>query len=197
MRARFRDMRTNHGKCTIEVDVDDIVEIDIGGDTGRIRTLAGAPGAWRRFECSGPIPAQPNGFRFQGVNGRGRVQLLRDPRQNRGIAVIRIEDPKGGRDGYTFDLEWQNGPGSGPPPVFGRDGRDDRDRDRGERREPVIVQCNSDDGRRHHCGIDTSRGVRLSRQRSGSACTPDYSWGFDQRGIWVDRGCRADFEVGR
>jgi len=23
------------------------------------------------------------------------------------------------------------------------------------------------------------------------------SWGYDNRGIWVDRGCRAEFNVGR
>ena len=45
--------------------------------------------------------------------------LIRDPRNNRGIAVVRLEDPKGGREGYTFDIEWRglsggrSGSGSG------------------------------------------------------------------------------------
>lgn len=55
------------------------------------------------------------------------------------------------------------------------------------------VRCNSDDGRRHYCDIDTSRGVRLSRQISGSACVEGSTWGYDRRGVWVDRGCRAEF----
>ncbi|MDQ6677272.1 MAG: DUF3011 domain-containing protein [Acidobacteriota bacterium] len=55
------------------------------------------------------------------------------------------------------------------------------------------VRCSSDDGRRHYCDIDTSRGVRLSRQISGSACVQGGTWGYDQRGVWVDRGCRAEF----
>ncbi len=57
--------------------------------------------------------------------------------------------------------------------------------------------CSSNDGRRHYCGIDTSRGVRLNRQISGSACIQGQTWGYDRRGVWVDRGCRAEFFAGR
>jgi len=58
------------------------------------------------------------------------------------------------------------------------------------------IYCASDDGRRNYCRIDTRGGVRLVRQRSDSACVRGRTWGSDSRGIWVDRGCRADFEVG-
>jgi hypothetical protein len=58
------------------------------------------------------------------------------------------------------------------------------------------ITCSSDDGRRNYCSIDTGRGVRLSRQISGSPCIQNQTWGFDNRGIWVDRGCRAEFSVG-
>jgi len=58
------------------------------------------------------------------------------------------------------------------------------------------VTCSSDNGRRNYCNVDTRRGVRLSRQISGSPCTQGQTWGFDDRGIWVDRGCRAEFIVG-
>ena len=57
------------------------------------------------------------------------------------------------------------------------------------------ITCSSNDGRRNFCAADTSRGVRLSRQISGSACIQGQTWGVDQRGLWVDRGCRADFMV--
>lgn len=57
------------------------------------------------------------------------------------------------------------------------------------------VTCASEDFKRHYCNVDTRGGVRLARQRSGSVCRQGYSWGFDRRGIWVDRGCRADFLV--
>jgi hypothetical protein len=57
------------------------------------------------------------------------------------------------------------------------------------------ITCASEDGQRHYCTAETRAGVALLRQRSGSPCTKDYSWGFDERGIWVDHGCRADFAL--
>jgi hypothetical protein len=53
------------------------------------------------------------------------------------------------------------------------------------------VYCASDNGRRISCPVDTSGGVRLVRKRSESPCVYGSSWGYDRRGIWVDRGCRA------
>jgi hypothetical protein len=60
-----------------------------------------------------------------------------------------------------------------------------------------MITCSSDNGGRQYCQADTRRGVRLVKQRSGSPCVQGSSWGYDGRGIWVDRGCRADFMVGR
>ncbi len=57
------------------------------------------------------------------------------------------------------------------------------------------ISCSSDDGHRHYCPADTRGGVRLLKQRSDSPCNQGYSWGFDRGGVWVDRGCRADFAV--
>jgi len=58
------------------------------------------------------------------------------------------------------------------------------------------VTCASDDGKRHLCRVDTSRGVQMTNQRSGSPCIQGQTWGYDRQGIWVDRGCRADFFLG-
>ena len=58
------------------------------------------------------------------------------------------------------------------------------------------ITCASDDGRRHYCPIRTEGAVRMVNQRSGSPCIQGRTWGYDRRGIWVDRGCRADFVVG-
>ena len=60
-----------------------------------------------------------------------------------------------------------------------------------------IIPCASNDGLRRFCPADTRRGVQLVQQRSGSPCIQGRTWGFDDRGIWVDRGCRADFRTGR
>lgn len=58
-----------------------------------------------------------------------------------------------------------------------------------------IVRCDSNDKRPRHCPADTKGGVRLFRQLSRSACVEGRSWGVDANGIWVEDGCRAEFEV--
>ncbi len=57
------------------------------------------------------------------------------------------------------------------------------------------ITCSSDNGKRNYCAADTRGGVRLVRQISGSPCQEGSTWGYDSRGIWVDRGCRAEFGV--
>src|SRR5437867_5551367 len=127
-RAVIKGGNANHGKCTIEVVVDGVADVEIRGDSATLRNLSGRPAQWRRFECTGPLPANPADFRFIGIDGRGRQELIRDPR-NGGVAVVRIEDPSGGAGGYTFDILWGGGYGNntqdrrpqygGPPPQYG------------------------------------------------------------------------------
>jgi hypothetical protein len=62
--------------------------------------------------------------------------------------------------------------------------------------QPQTLTCSSDDGKRNYCNVDTRGGVRLTRQISGSPCTQGQTWGWDNRGVWVDRGCRAQFVTG-
>jgi hypothetical protein len=119
-RAQIRGGGGDRGKCTIEVQVDGVAEIEIQGDQGRLRTLSGNPSSWRRMECTEPLPPNPADFRFSGVDGRGRQTLLRDPGSNRGIAVVRIEDPQSGSEGYTFDIEWRGAGNSYRPDGPGR-----------------------------------------------------------------------------
>ena len=110
-------------KCTIEVVVDGAAEVEIRGDFAVLRNLAGRQPQWRRFECSAPMPPDPANFKFQGVDGRGRQQLVRDPRGG-GPAIVRIDDPDSGSEGYTFDITWARGGGyselpPAPPPFPG------------------------------------------------------------------------------
>src|SRR5947207_11245958 len=104
----------DRGKCTVEVVVDGAAEVEIRADQAVLRNLHGTPPQWRRFECTGPLPANPAGFRFAGVDGRGRQDLVREPR-NGSPAVVRIEDKDGGSEGYTFDLFWGEGRPGGVP----------------------------------------------------------------------------------
>lgn len=120
-RANITGGGGDSGKCTIEVEVDDTAEVEVYGVEGRIRTLSGNPSTWRRFQCTSPLPRNPVDFRFRGIDGRGRVELIRDPRNSGGRAVIRIQDSQGGREGYTFDLEWRGG-GAGYPGGGQREG---------------------------------------------------------------------------
>jgi hypothetical protein len=111
-RATFQGGESpNEGKCTIEVVVDTAAEVEVRGDNAVLRTVAGQPAQWRRFVCTGRMPDNPANFRFKGIDGRGRQDLIRDPRSG-GAAVVRIEDRDGGSEGYTFDLIW-TGSGSG------------------------------------------------------------------------------------
>jgi hypothetical protein len=53
----------------------------------------------------------------------------------------------------------------------------------------------SDGGKRATKRIDTSGGVRLIRRLSDAPCVQGRSWGYDRNSVWVDDGCRAEFEV--
>ncbi len=101
----------DHGKCTIEVVVDGVADVEVRSDRAFLRNVSGNRPQWRRFECNAIMPPNPANFRFQGVDGRGRQQLIRGP-SNGGVAVVRIEDRDNGSEGYTFDLTWS---GAGYP----------------------------------------------------------------------------------
>jgi hypothetical protein len=107
IQARIGNGNGANGKCTVEVEVDSVAEVEVSGTEARVRTLSGSAANLRRMDCTGPLPRNPADFRFQGVDGRGSQQLIRDPRQG-GRAVVRIDDRDGGREGYTFDLLWSN-----------------------------------------------------------------------------------------
>jgi hypothetical protein len=126
------------------------------------------------------------------ANTQGGVSMLRqrsDARcqqgyswgyDRRGIWVDR-----GCRADFRINTYRPGGPGYGPGgPGYGPGGPGGQ-----------MITCSSENGRRNYCPADTRRGVQLVKQRSDARCTQGYSWGYDKRGIWVDRGCRADFVV--
>lgn len=59
-----------------------------------------------------------------------------------------------------------------------------------------IVRCESWNYRYARCRADTNGGVRLARVLGGNCSSAD-SWGTGRGYIWVNNGCRADFEVSR
>jgi hypothetical protein len=118
-----------HGSCSGEVMVDDTVEVSVRGDTATARSIKGRPPELRRFQCTSPMPANLD-IQFNG-EGRGKIRMIRSPRDNNGAAVIQIQDSEGGANPYRFQLSWDNrvpvpegggGVGSVVPPVNGRFG---------------------------------------------------------------------------
>lgn len=69
-----------------------------------------------------------------------------------------------------------------------------RDNNRGRDREVQKFYCESGDGKLHWCHEGIGGQVRLVRERKGR-CIEGRTWGVGRNGVWVDRGCRADFEV--
>jgi len=77
--------------------------------------------------------------------------------------------------------------------------RDDRNRDREDHHRmdrTITVTCESRAGRSHRCAADTLGQITLGRQlESSGRCVENRTWGYDSRGIWVDRGCSAEFFI--
>ena len=61
--------------------------------------------------------------------------------------------------------------------------------------QALRMTCASNDMRRHVCAAETTGGVKMVHQNSQAKCILNSSWGFDKNGIWVDHGCRAEFEI--
>lgn len=59
-----------------------------------------------------------------------------------------------------------------------------------------IITCESTGGQQRFCPADTRYGATLVNQLSRSGCRQGSTWGYDNRGIWVSNGCRAQFAVG-
>lgn len=128
--------------------------------------------------------------RYCPVDTRGGVRLVR--RESRADCVLGrtwgydrggIWVAHGCRARFEVGGDYAYGPGPG----YGRPGYG---------RGPQRVRCESIDNRPRFCPV---RGriddVRIDRRLSRSRCEFGYSWGFQRDGIWVKRGCRADFVV--
>jgi hypothetical protein len=188
------------GKCTVEVVVDGAADVEIRGDSAVLRNLAGRPPEWRRFVCTAPMPVNPANFRFQGVDGRGLQQLVRDPR-NGGPAVIHIEDRDGGAEGYTFDVFWNGG--GNPGGYYGGERREyfqDRNRPRAFTTDQAVRVCQDSvrDEARNRFG---ARDVQfLNTRMDDNAGRNDWVIGsFETRGRYEDRhrfACSVNFDNG-
>jgi hypothetical protein len=94
------------GRCTVSVMVDGAADVEIRGDSAVLRTVAGPPPEWRRFECTGPLPSSPANLRIRAIEGNGRITLTHDS-SNGSVAVVRITNPDSGDQLHTFDVFWR------------------------------------------------------------------------------------------
>jgi hypothetical protein len=126
------------------------------------------------------------------IRSGGQTRSIDLPGDNRRIDSVEVWYGRGNWGRRRPSLRLYGLVSTGGP---GR-GRDDRDRgDRDPNRPVQTVYCESGDMRRHWCSEGIGRRVTLLRQRSDTPCVQGRTWGVDRAGIWVDRGCRADFEV--
>ncbi|KFL38115.1 DUF3011 domain-containing protein [Arenimonas donghaensis] len=86
-----------------------------------------------------------------------------------------------------FEIGGRGRPGWGPDPRPGYGyGRP----------QPRVLRCESHDNRPNFCRVPGGvREADIERRLSRAGCDYGYSWGFRRDGVWVDRGCRADFVV--
>ncbi len=134
----------------------------------------------------GLMRCESTGYRYNfcNANTQGRVVLLRELstgnlcRQGRGWGYdgngIWVDHGCRGEFSYGRD----DGGGS-----WDRDGR---------------LTCESIGYRYRYCNANTRGRVNLIRELStGNLCRQGSGWGFDNGGIWVDRGCRGEFRYGQ
>lgn len=122
----------------------------------------------------------------------------------RGFTVLDTGNYQQSGDGWTLDLQVRDMRGrtsrgscfvetrTGDVSLYGFGwGYDDEGDDRLE------FSCASTDKRYRECQLPINGRARLVKRHSDSPCIENQTWG--QRGdrIWVDRGCRAKFEVVR
>src|SRR6476469_6702214 len=58
---------------------------------------------------------------------------------------------------------------------------------------PVAAYAQGGGDRTMRCSADTRNGVRMVRQMGNARCIEGYTWGYNEQGVWVDRGCQAEF----
>lgn len=152
--------------------------------------LLGAPGAMAQYARPAAVGAQT--LRCESTDGRDR-HCQADTRG--GVRIVRQLSRSACEEGRSWGVDrggiWV-GQGCRAEFLVGRGGSGQGTRGGGAGR---VVRCESDSGRSNHCAMDTRRGVELVRQLSRSACIREHNWGWNDQGVWVSGGCRAEFRM--
>jgi len=95
------------GKCTLEVIINGTAEIDVLGPTADLRSLTGEPLGWRRFECTGVLPPNPDEFTLHRISGRGKMDLTRHPLLDGGGPVmLRLKSSQLYPEVFVIEIAW-------------------------------------------------------------------------------------------
>jgi hypothetical protein len=123
--------------------------------------------------------------------------------QRRGYTVISTRNFQQFRDGWQVDIGARDHRGnvtngtcfvetrSGDVSLYGFGWGGSGTVDRFE------FNCASKDDRYRECQLPVDGRARLVKRKSDAPCTQGRSWGQKGDRVWVDRGCRARFEVVR
>jgi hypothetical protein len=166
-----------------------------GFDRGTIWVANGCRGLFEVTRYGGPgggsnvtrITCSSNSAARQqcGVQGASRVALVRQVssspctlNQSYGIGVNHIWVSNGCRGEFDVTV---GGPGGGTVP--------------GLPQPAERVTCESRGNDRVECRVRTGAAVELVRQLSGAPCIRERTWGAGYGRIWVQNGCRGEFEV--
>ena len=137
----------------------------------------------RTFRCE----SQDGRYRMCNAESRGRARLVRQlsdtpciEGRTWGANRAGVWVDRGCRAEFSAGRGWGGGDWSGQYPGDGYG---------------QIVRCESNDDRTRRCDVGVQSGVELTRQLSTSQCVQGRTWGWDRGGVWVSRGCRAEFRV--
>lgn len=61
--------------------------------------------------------------------------------------------------------------------------------------QDTVVKCESEHEKRVSCEMNTGGVVRVKQQLSKTRCVENENWGITKHTVWVDKGCRAVFEL--
>jgi hypothetical protein len=94
------------GRCTVSVVVPGAADVELRGDNAVLRTVAGPPPEWQRFECTSPLPYSSTSLQLRAIEGNGKLTMTRDSSAGN-VAVVRITNPDPSDSLYTFDVVWR------------------------------------------------------------------------------------------
>jgi len=96
------------GGLRFRANVDDVAEIQIRGRRVNVITRSGRRLYDVHYDVRGAgLPDYARPLDLRRFAGRGNVVIAQYPREwNNWTAIVRIDDSRGGPDGYDFDLRW-------------------------------------------------------------------------------------------